>query len=43
MHVDASMSADRAEAGGAMPSGWWLIPSVLTGAGMWVGLFILIL
>lgn len=24
-------------------SGWWILPSVLAGAGIWVGLFVLIL
>ena len=30
------------QAAGA-PSGWWILPTVLSGGGFWVGLFVLIL
>ena len=29
--------------GQSLPSGWWLLPCILTGAGMWIGLAVLIL
>lgn len=34
--------ARKADQDGAMPSGWWLLPLVVTGSAMWVGLFMLI-
>ena len=47
VRIPVCQRADRAQefrddAEPVLPSGWWLLPAVVIGSGMWVGLAILI-
>lgn len=36
--TEAPMADQQADT----PSGWWLLPAILSGAAIWIGLFLLI-
>ena len=45
LDLTASVSAElrSPDQDAVAPSGWWVLPAVLSGGGFWVGLFVLIL